>query len=106
VAGLLRDAQLVWKLMSDPRVSLATKVAVPLVAGLYLLSPIDLLPDLAPILGQMDDLAVLALAIKLFIQLAPAGVVEQIRQQMAQGGPGQATRNRYETVDAEYRVID
>jgi uncharacterized membrane protein YkvA (DUF1232 family) len=105
LAAIIRDARLVWRLMSDSRVSLMAKVAIPLMAGLYLLSPLDFLPDVAPILGQMDDLAVLALAVQLMIRLAPQDVVNQYRDQLAREG-GAKPGSTAETVEGEYRVID
>ncbi|MBC7224259.1 MAG: DUF1232 domain-containing protein, partial [Anaerolineae bacterium] len=64
---LLRNARLAWRLLRDPRVSPWVKLALPGVLLVYLLLPLDFIPDLFPILGQMDDLAVLLLAGWLFL---------------------------------------
>ena len=40
-------------------IMLLKRVAATVLAGGYALSPIDLIPDFIPILGQADDLAVL-----------------------------------------------
>ena len=109
LTDFLRQGQLAWQLMRDPRVASATKVVLPVLAVLYLLSPIDLLPDVFPVLGQMDDLAVLALAVKLFVSLAPPQVVAEHRDNIRRGGkaaPPTASEAEPETVDAEYRVVD
>ncbi|MCB0157511.1 MAG: DUF1232 domain-containing protein [Caldilineaceae bacterium] len=53
-----------------------TKV-IPVVVAAYILFPIDLIPGFIPILGQMDDLAVLMVGIQLFLKLAPSRVVEE-----------------------------
>ncbi len=109
LADLLREGQLVWKLMGDPRVATATKVMLPLLAVLYFLSPVDLIPDFLPVLGQMDDLAVLALAVKLFVTLAPPQVVAEYREAIRHRAPARgpaAPAPEGETVDADYRVID
>jgi uncharacterized membrane protein YkvA (DUF1232 family) len=51
---------------------------IPLFAFLYLISPIDFIPDLlAPILGYVDDIAILFFSLKIFIQLSPRDVVEE-----------------------------
>jgi uncharacterized membrane protein YkvA (DUF1232 family) len=73
---LIRQAQLAWRLFFDPRVPWITKI-IPPAALIYILSPIDIIPDLSLGLGQLDDLAVLLLGIKLFIELAPAEVVRE-----------------------------
>jgi uncharacterized membrane protein YkvA (DUF1232 family) len=82
--------------------------------GAYLLMPIDLFPDLVPVLGQLDDLAVFALAVKLFIELSPQEVVQELRYGVAQRGKaasaGVASEPRKagsgEVVDADYRVVE
>ena len=106
---LIRNAQLVWRLLKDPRVSLPVKLIIPGVVGLYLLSPIDFMPDLLPLLGQIDDIAVLFGGVMLFIQMCPPDVVAEHRAALA--GEAQAPQSATgghagETVDAEYRVIE
>lgn len=76
IQELIRQARLAWRLFLDPRVPWPTKLIPPAVL-VYLLSPIDILPDLALGLGQLDDIAVLFLGIKLFIELCPADVVRE-----------------------------
>ena len=73
----VRQLRLAWRLLLDRRVPLWTKV-VPPVALAYVLSPIDILPDIPPMgLNQLDDIAVVLLGIKLFIELAPPEVVRE-----------------------------
>ena len=50
------------KLRRDPRVPRRVKVAVAF-AGLWVLSPIDLIPEFLPIIGPLDDVVVVALAL-------------------------------------------
>jgi uncharacterized membrane protein YkvA (DUF1232 family) len=109
-----QNGRLAWRLFRDRRVPSLLKLVVPGVMGAYLLMPIDLLPDLVPILGQLDDLAVLALAVKLFIELSPQEVVQELRYGLAQRGktapPGATGEPRKagagEVVDADYRVVE
>jgi len=84
--GLRRVVQLVTHLPSfvklfsrlakDSRVALGPKL---LLAGIltYLIFPIDLLPDFLVGLGQVDDLLVLFLGLKLFLRLCPKAVVQE-----------------------------
>lgn len=73
----LRQVQLTWRLLWDGRVPLWTKVIPPAVLA-YVISPVDLLPDFPPMgLNQLDDLAVVLLGVRLFIELAPPEVVRE-----------------------------
>ena len=66
-AGLLRtvgDVILLLKdLAVDPRVPRADKIVAGIAAA-YLVSPVDLVPDWLPGVGQADDLAVIAMAFR------------------------------------------
>jgi uncharacterized membrane protein YkvA (DUF1232 family) len=68
--GILRNGltlipnllKLLFRLFKDKRVPVAEKVLV-IGAIVYFLSPLDLLPDMIPFLGQVDDLYLIALTI-------------------------------------------
>lgn len=45
----------------------------------YALSPIDLIPDFIPVLGQLDDLVVLPLLVWLSVRLIPEGLIAEHR---------------------------
>lgn len=113
-SGLLTEiahnARLVWRLLSDNRIATLTKLTIPGLAAAYLLWPADLLPDVFLGLGQLDDLALLALAVKVFIDLCPADIVRQHRSAIAgvtpPVPPEQKAGKSDTVVDAEYRVID
>ena len=72
----MRQARLAWRLFWDQRVPLWTKL-IPPAALAYVISPIDIIPDVALGLGQLDDIAVMLLGLKLFIELAPPEVVRE-----------------------------
>lgn len=79
--GVVRDfvlrVKLILRLMGDRRVSPWLKI-IPIGGLLYLISPIDLIPDIAlPIIGELDDAAVLWLTNYLFIELCPQNVVQE-----------------------------
>jgi len=66
-------ARLIWGLARDSRTPLHLKMLLG--AGLvYLVTPVDLIPDALPIIGQADDLTVLLLVLDLFIANAPEDV--------------------------------
>ena len=79
--GLWRDVRLVWKVAMDPRVSTSQKAILIAVAA-YLISPFDLIPGFLPIIGQMDDLAILMLGLKLFLRVVPDEIVAEHRQSL------------------------
>ena len=74
-----QELQLVWRLLRDPRVPAYQKVLPGLVL-VYLLSPFDFIPGFLPIIGQMDDLALLLLALKLFTRIAPEEIALEYKQ--------------------------
>lgn len=75
VAGFLPAClTLVRRLRRDPRVPRRTKVVVAL-AGLWVLSPIDLIPEFLPVIGPLDDAVVVALALRYAARRVPQDVL-------------------------------
>jgi uncharacterized membrane protein YkvA (DUF1232 family) len=62
------------RLRRDPRVPAGAKVAVAL-AALWVLSPVDLLPEFLPLVGPLDDLVVVALALRYAARRVPRPVL-------------------------------
>ena len=62
------------RLRKDPRVPRRAKVAVA-VAGLWVLSPVDLIPEFLPIIGPLDDVIVVALAFRYAARQIPRDVL-------------------------------
>ena len=71
--------RLAWELLWDGRVPIITKV-VPLLTMIYLLSPVDFIPDLALGLGQLDDLAIFLIGLRLFIDICPPELVSEYQR--------------------------
>jgi len=67
--------KLISALLRDPRISRKQKVALG--AGLgYLASPLYFIPGVVPVLGQLDDLLAILIALNAALSLAPRDVVE------------------------------
>jgi uncharacterized membrane protein YkvA (DUF1232 family) len=73
--------RLLWALLRDDRVSPWLKRLGPLGAMLYVLLPIDIVPDFLLGPGQMDDVGVIAVMLfvlsKLIVRFAPPAVVAE-----------------------------
>jgi len=109
---LVAHGQLAWRLLRDPGVPTLIKV-LPLAAVLYLVSPIDGVPDFLPVLGQLDDLGVLLLALQSFLKLCPDHIVAFHRSAMAAGRPfapasasGGTSRASHDIIDVEFSRDD
>ena len=63
------------RLRRDPRVPRRAKVAVVL-AGLWVASPIDLLPEFLPVIGPLDDVVVVAVALRYAARQVPRQVLQ------------------------------
>ncbi|MFI7601729.1 YkvA family protein [Actinoplanes sp. NPDC049681] len=69
--GILRDlaafipdcVTTVRRLRKDPRVPRRARIAI-IVAGVWVASPVDLIPEFIPIIGPLDDIVVVALALR------------------------------------------
>jgi len=68
--SLLGSGRLAWRLVRDPRTPMADKLLL-FGAIALIVSPINWIPSLVPILGQMEDLALLTLAVNLFLKRVP-----------------------------------
>ena len=69
-------AKLLFRLSLDKRVPAKRRLAL-LVAGVYVVLPIDIFPDEIPVLGAVDDLLVLALAIDYLLRVSPPEAVAE-----------------------------
>jgi uncharacterized membrane protein YkvA (DUF1232 family) len=72
----VRQVRLAWRLFWDKRVPWLAKL-IPPAAFAYIVFPVDIISDPLIGLGQLDDLAVLLLGVKLFIEVAPPDVVRE-----------------------------
>ena len=77
-----RDVVAIYLAARDPRVPRGVKILALLVAA-YALSPIDLIPDFIPVLGYLDDLILLPLAMLLVRRLIPPPLLAELRAEAA-----------------------
>src|SRR5689334_5306208 len=97
--GMLKDTllriKLIIRLIGDKRVSPWLKL-VPIAGIVYLFSPLDVVPDIAfPVLGQLDDVAILWLTNHFFIEFCPPEVVrEHVKQLVSNTAIIEEERNK------------
>ena len=106
--NLLRDAVATWRLLWDPSVPGLLKMALPFMALLYWISPIDLIP-----LMPFDDIAVMLLAARLFVALAPRDSVNRAFNGGASpfggphpGRPNVQPKDEGEVIDTTWRIVE
>lgn len=76
---LTRHVRVWWSLLGDERTPLLTK-ALPWASVLYLLMPIDVVPDILPFIGQLDDIGVLIVLLAIAFKMVPRDVWQEYEQ--------------------------
>jgi uncharacterized membrane protein YkvA (DUF1232 family) len=104
--GVLRDfilrLKLIGRLMSDSRVNFFLKL-IPIASLAYLISPIDLAPGVVlPVIGVLDDAAILWIGSTLFVELCPPEVVSEHQKQLASN----VIEDMGDVVDAEVTDVN
>ena len=94
--------RLAVRLLREPQVGWLAKV-VPLLAVLYVLSPLDLVPDVIPVIGEIDDLGMVFLALEGFLKLSPGDAVTFHRTAIEQGRRYSPMSDTDRVIDAEWR---
>jgi uncharacterized membrane protein YkvA (DUF1232 family) len=77
--SLKRDTVAVYLVARHPGTPWAARILAIGVAA-YALSPIDLIPDFIPVLGYLDDLLLIPMALLLVIRLTPPAVLAECRE--------------------------
>ena len=73
------DARRLWFALRHPAAPTWLKVASGLIV-LYVISPIDLIPDAIPVLGVLDDIVLVPLAMRFLLQRLPAGLAGEVER--------------------------
>jgi uncharacterized membrane protein YkvA (DUF1232 family) len=122
MSELISRGRLVWRLMNDSRVPAWIKIGIPVIVLIYFITPVDLIPDFIPVLGQLDDLGVLLLGMSLIIRFSPQYVVVEHRAALgydaetptpagtgsngkSRGRAGRKTQSDEGTIEGEYKVV-
>jgi uncharacterized membrane protein YkvA (DUF1232 family) len=74
-AVLRGDARQLWFAVRHPAAPAWLKLSTALLV-LYVLSPVDLIPDVLPVIGVVDDLVLVPLAIRWLLNRLPPGIAE------------------------------
>ena len=97
--------RLIFRLMLEPRVPFRLKLLLP-AAVVYILSPIDLVPDFIPWLGRFDDLLVLVVAGLMLLLLTPREVLTDVSGSPQPDGTKHDAGKDKRVIDGEYRRLD
>jgi uncharacterized membrane protein YkvA (DUF1232 family) len=100
--GIIQDfvmrVKLILRLLGDRRVSFWLKV-IPIAGVVYLVWPLDIIPELPlALIGELDDAAILGLTSYFFLELCPPAIVQQHIEELTK--TSRSTDND-EVVDAD-----
>lgn len=96
IKNVLNQLKLIFRLMGDSRVSFLAKL-IPIGTLIYLVSPVDAVS--IPVIGAVDDAALLWLGSYIFTELCPPDVVAEHMKSLAANMNPQDTKD--DVVDAE-----
>lgn len=110
-SGLIQDVgrhiKLIWLLIRDRRVNVFLKF-LPIASLVYLVSPVDMLPGMViPVIGALDDAAIIWIGTSLFISLCPEEIVKEhtLSLENTLTGSWNNSQTNDEVVDVEARDI-
>jgi uncharacterized membrane protein YkvA (DUF1232 family) len=90
------------RLLTHPRYG----IWVLLASFAYLLSPIDLFPDLVPLLGQIDDVALIMLMVSAGTQWLTQRMAPSTVEETRETNPGSTERPAQQTIDVDAVSVD
>jgi uncharacterized membrane protein YkvA (DUF1232 family) len=73
-----KEVVMFWHVMRHPQTPTKAKLAA-LLAVIYVVSPIDLIPDFIPVLGWLDDVGMVTLLLSIAYKLLPKDLYESLR---------------------------
>lgn len=91
--ALEREVYALYLACKDPRVPWYARLLAGAVVA-YAFSPIDLIPDVIPVIGYLDDLVLVPLGVALVIKLIPASIVAECREEAGRAREAGKPTNR------------
>ncbi len=91
---LIENGRLAWRLINDPRVPSWVRFGIPALVALYFISPFDFIPDFLPVIGEVDDLAVILLGMNVMMRFAPSYVVDEHRRALGYDVSGSVSTSK------------
>jgi uncharacterized membrane protein YkvA (DUF1232 family) len=82
MASIKKELEVLKYVAGHPRLPLRCKLFAGLLV-VYALSPIDLIPDFIPVLGQLDDLIIIPVGLWILYKMVPADIMEEARSKVA-----------------------
>ena len=76
VRRLLKEFRVIRRVLAHPQAPWHAKVVAGCAVG-YIVSPIQLIPNFIPVIGQMDDVAVVILALRYIKRRVPKTVLDE-----------------------------
>jgi uncharacterized membrane protein YkvA (DUF1232 family) len=95
-----KELLLLWRGFRHADTPLALKFAMLLVP-LYLISPVDLIPDVLPFLGIVDDMVIVPLLVSWIVGMLPL----EVRGEKARAGARAARPTRTDVIDGTARRL-
>ena len=86
-----KEVVLLWKAFRSPHTPLYLKLATAF-AAFYLVNPFDIIPDVVPFLGVLDDLILVPLMVSWIVSRLPVPVKADMRERNEQTIDGSARR--------------
>jgi uncharacterized membrane protein YkvA (DUF1232 family) len=80
--GIKKEFEVLKYVARHPRLPLRCKFLAGFFVA-YALSPIDLIPDFIPVLGQLDDLVIIPVGIWILYKMVPRDILEEARSEIA-----------------------
>jgi uncharacterized membrane protein YkvA (DUF1232 family) len=88
------ELRLVWAMLRDTRTPASAKLTA-ILALLYVISPVDLIPDVLPILGWLDDGLIAYWLFKLAQRLLPADLLAALKERVSDRPKGSSQPNEF-----------